>query len=110
MSRIDSELYLRLRASESEDEVRRADAKGDVNTVQIAGEGDPPQTADPVSAIRDKARRPVTRELESDSVEIERVDLLPTDECALVSRHLWNYPPSSPRRYLILGRLTLDGI
>ena len=66
--------------TESEYEVRRIDAKDDVVTVQIAGEGDPPQTADLVSAVQDKVRQPVTLEVESDRVDIERVEVLPTNE------------------------------
>ena len=67
-------------AAESEYEVRRVDAKGDVVTVQIAGGGDPPQTADLVSAVQDKVQQPVTLEVESDRVDIERVDVLPKNE------------------------------
>jgi len=66
--------------SESEYEVSRVDAKDDVVSVQIAGEGDPPETADLVSAVQDKVSRPVTLEVESDRVDIERVDVLPKDE------------------------------
>jgi hypothetical protein len=39
-----------------------------------------PQTPDRVSAAQDKVRRSITLELESDSVDIERVNVLPTDE------------------------------
>jgi len=67
-------------ASESEYEVRRVDVKGDVVSVQIAGEGDPPQTTDLASAVQEKVRQPVTREVESDKVYVERVDVVPTDD------------------------------
>ena len=58
----------------------RVDANDDVVSVQIAGEGDPPETTDLVSAVQDKVSRPVTLEVESDRVDIERVDVLPKDE------------------------------
>jgi len=67
-------------ASESEYEVRRVDVKGDVVSVQITGEGDPPQTTDLASAVQEKVRQPVMLEIESDRVDIERVDVVPTDD------------------------------